>query len=76
MVILQAEILRMQERTNQDIEAIRREASAVADEKVRYVIVTGLWKEYNCAHGTCLPMDEEGPHDKESSSLKHLDLII
>lgn len=45
MVILQAEILRMQERTNQDIEAIRREASAVADEKVRYVIVTNLLEE-------------------------------
>lgn len=57
MVILQTEILRMQERTNQDIEAIRREASAVADEKVRYVIITNSWKEYNCAHGTCLPMN-------------------
>ena len=45
VVILQAEILRMQERTNQDIEAIRREASAVADEKVRYVIVTNLLEE-------------------------------
>ncbi|KAG0576691.1 hypothetical protein KC19_5G100200 [Ceratodon purpureus] len=32
---LQAEISRIQERTNQDIEKIRKEANAVADEKVR-----------------------------------------